>query len=55
MKEPYLVSLVLGILISLVTGHVLMSPNVSIYLVVFLLLNNNSKKRKDKKEELICD
>ena len=55
MKEPYLVSLVLGILISLVTGHVLMSPNVSIYLGVFLLLNNNSKKRKDKKEELICD
>ena len=44
MKEPYLVSLVLGILISLVTGHVLMSPNVSIYLGVFLLLNNNSKK-----------
>ena len=55
MKEPYLVSLILGILISLVTGHVLMSPNVSIYLGVFLLLNNNSKKRKDKKEELICD
>lgn len=55
MKEPYLVSLVLGILISLVTGHVLMSPNVSIYLGVFLLLNNNSKKIKDKKEELICD
>ena len=55
MKEPYLVSFVLGILISLVTGHVLMSPNVSIYLGVFLLLNNNSKKRKDKKEELICD
>ena len=54
-KEPYLVSLVLGILISLVTGHVLMSPNVSIYLGVFLLLNNNSKKIKDKKEELICD
>lgn len=55
MKEPYLVSLALGILISLVTGHVLMSPNVSIYLGVFLLLNNNSKKIKDKKEELICD
>lgn len=55
MKEPYLVSLILGILISLVTGHVLMSPNVSIYLGVFLLLNNNSKKIKDKKEELICD
>ncbi len=54
-KEPYLVSLVLGILISLVTGHVLMSPNVSVYLGVLLLLNNNSKKRKDKKEELICD
>lgn len=55
MKEPYLVSLALGILISLVTGHVLMSPNVSIYLGVLLLLNNNSKKIKDKKEELICD
>lgn len=55
MKEPYLVSLALGILISLVTGHVLMSPNVSIYLGVFLLLNNNYKKIKDKKEELICD
>ena len=55
MKEPYLVSLVLGILISLVTGHVLMSPNVSIYLGALLLLNNNSKKIKDKKEELICD
>lgn len=48
-KEPYLVSLVLGILISLVTGHVLMSPNVSIYLGVLLLLSNNSKKRKDKR------
>ena len=47
-KEPYLVSLVLGILISLVTGHVLMSSNVSVYLGVLLLLNNNSKKRKDK-------
>lgn len=50
MKEPYLVSFVLGILISLVTGHVLMSPNVSIYLGVFLLLNNNSKKIKDKRK-----
>ena len=50
MKEPYLVSLVLGILISLVTGHVLMSPNVSIYLGVLLLLNNNSKKIKDKRK-----
>ena len=50
MKEPYLVSLILGILISLVTGHVLMSPNVSIYLGVFLLLNNNSKKIKDKRK-----
>lgn len=49
-KEPYLVSLVLGILISLVTGHVLMSPNVSIYLGVLLLLNNNSKKIKDKRK-----
>lgn len=54
-KEPYLVSLVLGILISLVTGHVLMSPNVSVYLGVLLLLSNNSKKGKDKREELICD
>lgn len=54
-KEPYLISLVLGILISLVTGHVLMSPNVSVYLGVLLLLNNNSKRKKDKKEELICD
>ena len=50
MKEPYLVSLALGILISLVTGHVLMSPNVSIYLGVLLLLNNNSKKIKDKRK-----
>lgn len=49
-KEPYLVSLVLGILISLITGHVLMSPNVSIYLGVLLLLNNNSKKIKDKRK-----
>lgn len=49
-KEPYLVSLVLGILISLVTGHVLMSPNVSIYLGVLLLLNNNSKNGKDRSE-----
>lgn len=54
-KEFYLVSLVLGILISLVTGHVLMSPNVSVYLGVLLLLSNNSKKGKDKREELICD
>ena len=49
-KEPFLVSLVLGILISLVTGHVLMTPNVSIYLGVLLLLNNNFKKRNDNRE-----
>lgn len=49
-KEPFLVSLALGILISLVTGHVLMTPNVSIYLGVLLLLNNNFKKRNDNRE-----
>ena len=42
LKEHYLLSIILFILMSLTSGHVLIRPMVSIYMALIFILNKNS-------------
>ena len=44
LKDYYLLSLILFILMSLTSGHVLIRPMVSIYMAIIFILNKNNKK-----------